>query len=228
MDFVKKIIGDGFAQIRKLWKLIVSLYLPILLFFALLGMISRASDDITLSYFTRDVTALGHLPFFAGLTSQLGGMLWSITLGVCIFTAILLHSRQNINGRRFLLQAAILTGLLLLDDIFLVHEDIAPDYLHIGERTIVISYFVIVLFFLFANRNEILSSDFLILGLAFGMFALSIFFDAVDRDDLERVGIFLGEQMQTFLEDGFKFVGIATWLVYFARYSLHALSKDQT
>lgn len=219
MDKLRPIVVDGFAQLNRIWKVLLSVYLPILLFFTILGIVSRSSDDLTLSYLTRDVVALGDLPFFAGLTSQIGGMLWSATLAVCVFTLFLLHrQKENVSAKRFLFQAAILTSILLLDDIFLVHEDIGPDYLNISEKKIVITYLLITLVFLFWNRSEILSSDYLILGMALGMFAMSIFLDAADLDNYENYSVIFSEQVQIFLEDGFKFVGIATWLVYFTQY----------
>jgi hypothetical protein len=83
----------------------------------------------------------------------------------------------------------------------------------------VISYFLFTVFFLIANRNEILSSEYLVLGLALSLFAISIVLDAADLDDFERLDTFFWEQFLLFLEDAFKFLGIATWLVYFARYA---------
>lgn len=226
MNTIKQTAFRIWTQTEKLWKRLSLLYLSILLFFVILGVISRTSGDITLSYFTRDVVALGNLPFFAGLTSQIGGLLWSVTVGICLFTLILLNGqKQNLSGKRFLLHATILTAILLTDDIFLVHEDIGPDYLHVGEKAIVISYLLITAFFLISNLNEILASDFLILGLALAMFGISIFLDAADLDDFERYGVVFSEQFQIFLEDGFKFVGIATWLLYFAGYSFQTLKR---
>jgi hypothetical protein len=225
LDKLKQVISGAYMQFLRFWKVLFLAYLPILLLFTTLGLVSRASGDITLSYFTRDVVALGDLPFFAGLISQIGGMLWSAALGICLFTLIFLNGqRRNIAAKKFLLGAVILTTILLMDDIFLVHEDIGPDYLHVGEKTIVIAYFLITIYFLFTNRNEILTSDYLILGVALAMFGMSIFLDAADLDDYDRYSFIFTEQFQIFLEDGFKFVGIATWLVYFARYSYQTLS----
>jgi hypothetical protein len=51
------------------------------------------------------------------------------------------------------------------------------------------------------------------------MFATSIFFDEAHLDQYYRYGVFFSERVQTFLEDGFKFVGVATWLIYFTRYA---------
>lgn len=225
MDKLKRVISDAYMQFLRFWKVLFLAYLPILLLFTTLGLVSRASGDITLSYFTRDVVALGDLPFFAGLISQIGGMLWSVTLGICLFTLILVNGqKRNIAAKKFLLGAVILTTILLIDDIFLVHEDIGPDYLHVGEKTIVISYFLITLYFLFVNRSEILTSDYLILGVALAMFGMSIFLDAVDLEDYDRYSFIFTDQFLIFLEDGFKFMGIATWLLYFARYSFQMLS----
>jgi hypothetical protein len=225
LDKLKQLISDAYMQFLRFWKALFLAYLPILLLFTTLGLVSKASGDITLSYFTRDVVALGDLPFFAGLISQIGGMLWSVALGICLFTLILLNGqKRNVAAKKFLLGAVILTAILLMDDIFLVHEDIGPDYLHVGEKTIVITYFLITLYFLFTNRNEILMSDYLILGLALAMFGISIFLDAADLDDYDRYSFIFTEQFQIFLEDGFKFAGITTWLLYFARYSFQTLS----
>jgi hypothetical protein len=213
-------------QLGKLWKVLLFLYGSLLLFFVILDLISRSSDQITLSYFTRDISAIGNLPFFAGLVSQLGGLLWSAALTICIFAYFVLRAQEQNTRlpRRFLLQAALLTGVLLLDDFFLFHEDIGPDYLHISERLIVLSYGLIAAVFLFSNLREILASEYLILGLALILFGLSIFVDAVDLEKLNGLESIFNEQFSIFLEDGFKFVGVATWLVYFARYGLQRIT----
>ena len=218
MEKAKQIFVGALDQFSKLWMVILFLYAPILLFFTILSMISRTSGNITLSYFTRDISAIGGVPFFAGLVSQLGGLLWSAALAVCIFTYFILKRQGTALSRRFLLHSAFLTGLLLFDDFYLFHEDIGPDYLNIGEKAIVLSYLLLCVLYLFINFREILASEYLLLGLALAMFGMSIFIDAADLEDLEEFGWFFSEQFQLFLEDGFKFVGVATWLAYFARY----------
>ena len=49
----------------------------------------------------------------------------------------------------------------------------------------------------------------------------SIFLDALPMDDM-NVRCFWG-QLERFLEDGFKFAGIATWLTYFVRYAIQQI-----
>jgi len=224
METVNQIFNGAFAQLGKLWKILLFLYASIILFFIVLDMISRSSDKITLSYFTRDISSIGHLPFFAGLVSQLGGLFWASTLAICVFTLFILK-RQDPAARRFLIQAAILTAILLFDDFFLFHEDIGPDYLGIGERIIVLAYGLFAVFFLFSNFREILSSEYLILGLALVLFGLSVFMDGAHLENVEQLKGLLNEQSSTFLEDGFKFVGVITWLVYFSRYTYQKINS---
>ena len=111
--------------------------------------------------------------------------------------------------------------MLLVDDIFLFHEEIAPRYLHIGEKYIIALYLVVGLVFVLSNLKEILSSEFLVLSIALAMFGLSIFLDALPIDDFDLR--YFWEQLEIFLEDGFKFAGIATWLMYFVRYSVREM-----
>lgn len=75
----------------------------------------------------------------------------------------------------------------------------------------------------FLNLSEILASEFLFLGITLVMFAASIF-----PDDHDQYGLFFTEQFQVFLEDGFKFVGVATWLVYFARHGYQKIIVPQS
>jgi hypothetical protein len=223
MERAKQLVGNALDQVRGLWKFLLFLYLPIVLFFILLGSISRASGDITLSYFTRDISAIGRLPFYAGLVSQIGGLLWSAALTICIFTYFFLRRQDQKSSRQFVLHATLLTAVLLLDDFFLFHEDIGPDYLHIGEKVIVLFYLFLCMGFLLLNIREVLSGEFVLLGAALALFGISIFIDAVDLDEIDLYESFVSEQLNIFLEDGFKFVGVATWLAYFARYGYHKL-----
>ena len=113
--------------------------------------------------------------------------------------------------------AGILTGMLLIDDIFLFYEEIAPNYLHISERFVVAAYVAMGIYFVASNWKEILSSEYLILFFALAMFGLSIFLDALPIQVFNLR--YFWELLGIFLEDGFKFAGISTWLLYFVRYT---------
>lgn len=221
----RQLITGALEQLKGLWKLLFLLYLPILCMFVLLRIVSHYSDRITLSYLTRDVAAIAELPFYAGLVSQLGALVWAASLAVCIFTLIVI-GRQNLNftgARRWLLHASILTAILLFDDVFQFHEEIGEDYLGLSEKLVVLSYIGLALIFVVVNFSEILNSEYLILGLALFLFSLAVFIDGANLENFGTLGRFFNDQFETFAEDGLKFAGVITWLFYFARYGYQKL-----
>lgn len=180
MHEILKLAAGARSQWRYLWRILLFLYLPIGLLFIGVGILSRVVEDASLQFFLRDVTATGELPFFGGFVSLIEAVLWSASLTVCFFSLTLMYRRNSglAASKQFLLHGGILTGMLLLDDIFLFHEEIAPDYLHIGEKYVIGVYSIVGIIFVFSNWNEILSSEYLILFLALALFGMSIFLDA--------------------------------------------------
>lgn len=72
----------------------------------------------------------------------------------------------------FFLFSGLLTSMLMLDDLFLLHERIFPEYLHWRQRYIYLSYVSSVLVYLAAFRHIIFKNNFLLLALA--LFFLSV------------------------------------------------------
>lgn len=225
--WLRQFLAGALAQFKQLWKLLLFLYVPILLLFVVLRIISHFSDRITLSYLTRDVAAIADLPFYAGLLSQLGGLLWAASLAICLFTLFGLGKQYpgSASARRWLLQASIITAILMLDDVFQFHEEIGEDYLGLSEKLVVLSYVALAAVFVVTSLGEILKSEYLVLGLALALFGTSVFLDGVHLDKFGEIGRFFNEQFETFAEDGLKFAGVATWLVYFARYGLQKIKS---
>jgi hypothetical protein len=225
MDEIRKYTAGALAQGRQVWRILFFVYLAIGLMFVGVGILSQVVNGASLEFFLRDIVATGKLPFFAGFISQLGGMLWCATVAVCFFSLLILRRQSSslASSRSFLLQAGILTGVLLMDDIFLFHEEVAPNYLHMGEKFVMATYLLLGVAFVFLNRNEILSSEYLLLLLALAMLGTSVFLDALPIDDLGLRYFF--KRLEIFLEDGFKFAGIATWLIYFVRYAVQKIES---
>jgi hypothetical protein len=227
MKTVKQVIADVASQLQYLWKVLFFLYLPIALLFLLVGVLSRVTSNVSLAFLLRDVTATAKLPFFTGFVSQLGLMLWSASSTICIFALVMLQ-RQQVDfseSKRFLAHATVLTTVLALDDIFLFHEEVTPIYLHVDELIIFGVYIIVGVGFVLFNWREILSSEYALLILALALFATSIVLDALPLEDFQ-LRYFWG-QLELFLEDGFKFAGIATWLLYFARYAIQRIEGKQ-
>ena len=105
----------------------------------------------------------------------------------------------------------LISLLMLCDDLFLFHESIAPK-LFLSEKLVYVCYFAIVSFGITRFRKVILQTEWIILCLAFVFFFLSLIFDIFDSS-LNIPIIFI-------LEDGLKFLGIASWSSYFFLVSL--------
>ena len=117
----------------------------------------------------------------------------------------------------FFVISGFITSLLLLDDLFLLHERIFPQVLHWRQRYIYIGYVSIVLGYLVFFRKTILKSNFTILALALGFFLLSVVVDCISA----KMGEFI--PFYHLYEDGFKLFGLASWLGYYGQTALHAI-----
>jgi hypothetical protein len=112
---------------------------------------------------------------------------------------------------------------MLVDDLFLFHGDIAPKYLGINKSFVLAVYLLLILYFLYSNWTEILSSEYFLLLLALVLFGGSSFLDILP---LDSSGVpHLGRQVRYILEDAVKFAGIATWLTYLSRYGFQQVSS---
>jgi hypothetical protein len=158
-----------------------------------------------LSYVTGDVLALTGQSLYVGPVSQLGLVAWAVAGGMGLFSGLILRKRGD-SGRfsGYLLACSALTGYLLLDDLFMIHERMFPHHLHISEQTALLIYAVLVPPILIRYRREILASDIALGAAAAGLFGGSMFIDVL-------VG---HEDYHNFIEDIFKFLGIITWGLY--------------
>jgi hypothetical protein len=194
------------------------LYLPAGL--ALLAVFAASRiTGLPVAMYTRDPADITHTSPFLGVLSNLDILLWCATAAVCLFAFLVI--RQDPGRRKvalFLLLGGLLTILLLLDDLFLLHERVFPRYLHWRQRYPYYAYFSLTVAYLVAFRKIILKGDFWMLAAAFVFFALSIAVDAFTGP--------LSESFPSFhlFEDGFKLFGLASWLGYFGQFAWQAVS----
>ncbi|WP_241210346.1 hypothetical protein [Vibrio ichthyoenteri] len=106
----------------------------------------------------------------------------------------------------FLFSGGMISLILLLDDCFMLHEVIYPEWLGIPEKAVMASYALILLAYLFQFRRKILSSDVTLLLVFFTTFG----FSAV-VDNLLPISLL---SLHFLLEDGAKFIGIMSWFGY--------------
>lgn len=206
-------------QSKTFVKIIFIVYVPILL---LLGFVTFMSFRLgkPIDYFFQDIFSITAAPLYAGFISNIGLIGWSFTTGVCFFSFLVF--RNSLADRKlhwFFLTSGLFTLLLLFDDFFLFHEILYPRYLHINSMIAYFIYASLGLLYLWYFRKIILQSDYLILIIALAGFFISNVFDKLRE-------YYLFNPYWIILEEGFKLIGIASWLVYFTLSGMNALRNS--
>jgi hypothetical protein len=168
--------------------------------------LAAVRKSVPLAMFTRDVTEIADLPYYAGFLSNLGFAGWAGTGAVCLFAGLLMRGRAEANRTSFYLAAGGLSLWLLLDDLGTMHEIVIPQYLGVSEKAVYAAYVGLLLLFISSFRRIIYRTNFGPLLAACGLAAMSVLVDAVPQGRLPA---------QHTLEDGAKFLAICAWAGYF-------------
>jgi hypothetical protein len=177
------------------------------------------TSDITLRLLMQDATTVLGAPFYIGSLSMAGIIGWSLAVGVSIFTAIASTGHAPRPWRSFLLAMGGLTALLLVDDAYLLHDEIVPQYVGISGELVGVAYVILTVVILYRFRDVVRRSNYILLGAALALLGVSA---AVDVGSSALANVLAGNAI--FLaEDGTKLIGTWTWLAYLASVSLQAL-----
>ena len=205
------------TQLAGASKTLIYAYSPILVLLLVIGL----QDRVPFHDLTRDPLAIAILPFYYGVVSNVGAIVWAGAASICLFvffstSGTVLPKRM----RSYLLFSGLLTSMLLLDDLFLLHEQFFPEYMGIGKRIVIACYGALTILHFAVFRRIVQETEYLILVVAFAFFGLSLFVDLVPSDSLP----FFWRFTNYVVEDGAKLLGITSWLVYFSRVSAAALT----
>lgn len=161
---------------------------------------------------TRDMTALTNVPLYVSCISNLGLLYWCAASAISAFSALLVQNTERMGTRHFFIASALLSFILLLDDMFMFHEALFPLYLGIAEKTVFIWYILMTGLYLILFRRIIVASGHaLILGTALTLFTLSALIDQILEKEL---GTLVGHWL-FMIEDGFKLLGLSLWLAFY-------------
>lgn len=157
---------------------------------------------------TQDATALAKVHPLAGVLSSLGILVWWTSASLWLFCAGV-HRREGEERLwRFCLSSALLSGYLALDDLFQIHESLAPVYLGIPEGAVYGLLGMAVVAYLLSFRDLLLNLRGLLLLGALGLLAVSVGVDGLEHW-LWRLG-----HWTYLLEDGLKWMGIVSWCAF--------------
>jgi hypothetical protein len=205
---MKEYVGFYWAStlesLRYSWKMLLATFVGMLLIVGGSTIVSESSG-VSVRVLLNDPAHTVKMPFYLGMLSNLGVMLWASAAACCFMGWAI--ARKKSQKAPFLLASGIFTAWLALDDLWLFHESIFPDYLHIGEGYVYLIYFILAGAYLLYFMKDILSTRrFVILAVALSVFAISIVID-------KMVAI---SELETLAEDGLKLFAVAFWLVYYS------------
>lgn len=172
----------------------------------LLIMAISIEADISFGIFTRDPMAVAEGKPYFGLLSNVGILFWCAATTLCFFISSLIQDAASQPSRRFFIMSGLFTLLLLLDDLFLLHEDVLPHSLGIRQRYVLLLYLLLALLYLVSYWKVIFSKHPVVMTVALALFALSLTEDAL---------ALAPERWRYLLEDGAKLFGIVSWFNYF-------------
>jgi hypothetical protein len=186
------------------------IYIPGLLFLGAAVFLARA-NGIFFETISRDpIQVLNGKPY-VGIISNLGILFWCSTCAILFYSALINRIKKGPEKEiYFLFFSGLLSTLLLVDDFFLLHDVIFPDYLKIDEIVFFLCYGLSTIAIFIRYYKIILDTDYVILVLSFLLLGLS-----ATTDEIIAIGIHIKHPF--IVEDGFKFLGILSWFSYFTR-----------
>ncbi|MCT7976820.1 hypothetical protein [Laspinema olomoucense] len=214
---------DTFRQVRardrlrdrltELFSIMMTVYLPTFV----LVLLVRQQNRVPIHHLMGDPTKVADLPFYIGMVTQLGILLWCATAAICLFTSLYLKPlNPSLKHQHFLFFGGVITVVLMLDDSFQFHEEVFPNYFGISEKIVYLAYVIMLALYLIKFYKIILNSRYLVfVGLAFACFALSILLDMRAIIDLVDMGL-IYDRDRALLENGFQLFGIVSWFTYFS------------
>lgn len=157
---------------------------------------------VELAQLTRDPMAVAKGKAYWGALSNLGNLIWGGAAAVALFSAYVLPAPQS--ARLFLAAIGALTAVLMLDDMFMLHEGPWTRVTGLDEKVVFALYALAALVIL-GRGWAAWSGTRAIFFVASVFFALSLLFDASDAT---------GHALFYLFEDGSKFIGQCCWALF--------------
>jgi hypothetical protein len=198
-ESLKKIFNS-----KKLYKCILIAVIPALLFYSF-SLFGLKSHGFTIMEVLQDPAQQSGASSLLGFLSNIGIWLWVSSAAICFFTIITSDLKFNKNHKELIVLAGIMSIVLAFDDFFLIHDRF------INQKICYVFYALLAVTLLVRYYKMITEIEGFAFLLAGSLLALSILTDSVQSYiPLEY------EYTQVF-EEGFKFIGAATWLYFISR-----------
>jgi hypothetical protein len=187
--------------------------IPAMLFYGI-SIEVLSSAGFSLKEIIRDPAQQMGQSSFLGFVSNIGVWLWICAGTICLFSAGVGGFSTDRKHKQLLILIGLLSLVLAVDDFFLLHDRYLP------QRMVFLFYAFFAITLLVRYFKKIMEIDGFAFLLAGGLLALSIFTDLNQRKipfDYAHVQV---------AEDGFKFVGAASWLYFSYRLASFRLIRS--
>ena len=138
--------------------------------------------------------------FYSGAVSNLGIVLWASASAVAFFAAF--SGASSVNAR-FLVATASFSAILMIDDLFMLHEDALPS-IGVPELVVMGAYLAIAAAYGLTFFTKIIAGRAALAVLAAGLMAASVIEDQTK----------ILWPIHDLVEDGAKFTGIYCWFLF--------------
>jgi len=186
--------------------------------FVILGFVYLShATSLPFSFFSKDMAYIGRIKSYIGLLSNFGITIWAATCGVCILMLKVIRRKKLSNKiYAFYLYSALLTFILLFDDMVMIHDRLLQVYFHLSQNRMYLFYIIVCFVYLCLFYEILLSSHSLLFILSMTFLALSMAADC----------FIVGTELQNFFEDSLKFLGISFWFVFFLYSANYHITRE--
>jgi hypothetical protein len=186
------------------------IFVPGLIFLGTAVFIAK-SNGIFFETISRDPLQILNGKPYVGIISNIGILFWCSTCAVLLYSCLISRIKKGPeNITNFLFFSALLSVLMLVDDLFLMHDVVFPDFLKIDERVFYLFYGLSVIAIFIRYYKIVMNTDYILLILSFLFLGLS-----AATDEVRAMGFRM--EHPYIIEDSFKFLGILAWFSYFSR-----------
>ena len=199
LEIIKKIFVS-----KKLTHCILVAIIPATVFYGF-SLFAMKSQGFNLLQILRDPAQQSGASSFLGFLSNIGIWLWISSAAIGFFVVSTSKSRFNSNHRELIFLTSMLSIILAIDDFFLIHDR------YINQKICYFAYAILATIILVRHYKQIIE----IAGFAF--LAAGTFLALSILTDLVQSYIPIRYSLTQVLEEGFKFIGAATWLYFITR-----------
>ena len=167
----------------------------------------------------RDLAQTCSTPAGVGLLSNLGYLMWLAAAAVALFTAY--GGLPGIKGKQkeLLTCGGWFSLILCIDDMFLLHDR------YIGPTFLYAVYMLFSVLIATRYRKQLIAYKGEIFLLAVALLGTSIAIDLLQPVERDQPAVYMISQL---IEEGSKFLGIATWVLYWWQTSASSIRIVKT